>query len=132
MLVLRTVKTTLSPALTVHDAVAAAEFYRSAFDAQELSRQRTPTGQHVIQMSLAGNDLLVVDENLAAFNVSPRTLNGTSVRLNLVVDDPDAVARKAIDAGATEVFPVADQPYGMRQGRVRDPFGHHWLIGKPF
>ena len=124
-------KTTLSPALTVHDAAAAAEFYGKAFGAVEHSRQRTPSGQHVIQMSLAGTDLLVVDENAAAFNLSPRTLNGTSVRLNLVVDDPDAATRKAIEAGATEVFPVADQPYGMRQGRVRDPFGHQWLIGKP-
>jgi PhnB protein len=51
--------------------------------------------------------------------------------LNLIVDDPDAVARQAIAAGATEVFPVNDQPYGLRQGRVEDPYGHHWLIGKP-
>ena len=81
-------------------------------------------------MSIDGNALLVVDENSAAFNVSPRALGGTSVRLNLVVDDPDAVARRAISAGATEVFPVADQPHGMRQGRVQDPYCHHWLIGR--
>ena len=73
----------------------------------------------------------MVDENVPAFNLSPQTLNGTSVRLNLVVDDPDVVAARAVSAGATVVFPIADQPYGMRQGRVADPFGHHWLIGKP-
>jgi len=50
---------------------------------------------------------------------------------SLEVDDPDAVAARAVAAGGTEMFPVADQPYGMRQGRVADPFGHHWLIGKP-
>jgi PhnB protein len=52
------------------------------------------------------------------------------VRVSLHVDDPDAAAGEAIAAGATEMFPVADQPYGLRQGRVVDPFGHHWLIGK--
>jgi PhnB protein len=57
--------------------------------------------------------------------------SGTSTprRISLEVDDPDAVAAQAITAGAREMFAVADQPYGMRQGRVVDPFGHHWLIG---
>jgi PhnB protein len=53
------------------------------------------------------------------------------VRISLIVDDPDALAARAIAAGATEVFPMQDQSYGMRQGRVEDPYGHHWLIGKP-
>jgi len=51
--------------------------------------------------------------------------------MNLIVDDPDGVMRAAIAAGAKEVFPMNDQPYGMRQGRVADPAGHHWLIGRP-
>jgi hypothetical protein len=51
--------------------------------------------------------------------------------LNLIVADADASAARAVAAGATEVFPVADQPYGLRQGRVADPYGHHWLIGTP-
>jgi PhnB protein len=59
---------------------------------------------------------------------SPETAGATTVRVSLHVDDPDAAAARAIAAGATEMFPVADQPYGLRQGRVVDPFGHHWLI----
>jgi uncharacterized glyoxalase superfamily protein PhnB len=51
--------------------------------------------------------------------------------MNLIVDDPDEVTAQALAAGAVEVFPTDDQPYGFRQGRVADPFGHHWLIGKP-
>ena len=51
--------------------------------------------------------------------------------MNLIVDDPDAAAAQAVAAGASEIFPVADQPYGFRQGRVGDPEGHHWLIGRP-
>jgi PhnB protein len=115
--------------LTVRNAPAAVEFYRQAFGAVEGERFTTPTGHVVAQMTLDSEEFFVVDENPDAFNVSPETLGGTSVRLSLVVEDPDAAAAKAIAAGATEIFPVADQPYGMRQGRVADPYGHHWLIG---
>ena len=60
---------------------------------------------------------------------SPETAGATTVRLSLHVADPDAVAARAVAAGATLLFPVADQDYGMRQGQIVDPFGHHWLIG---
>jgi PhnB protein len=122
--------TTLTPMLTVSDAAEAIEFYRAAFGAVELSRQTTPTGQIVAELSIDGQPFFVVDENPRAFNMSPATLDGTSVRLSLVVDDPDEWARRAIAVGASEIFPVEDQPYGMRQGRVSDPFGHHWLLGR--
>ncbi len=121
----------LTPLLTVKDARAIVEFYKKAFGATELSRQSAPTGQFIIEMSLDGVRFYAVDENPPAFNVSPATLGGTTVRLSLIVADPDAVANRAIAAGGKVVFPVADQPYGMRQGRIADPEGHHWLIGKP-
>jgi len=121
----------LTPLLTVKDARAAVEFYKKAFGAIELSRQSAPTGQFIIEMSLDGGHFYAVDENPAGFNLSPTTLGGTSVRLSLIVADPDAVAARAVAAGAKIIFPIADQPYGMRQGRVADPEGHHWLIGKP-
>jgi PhnB protein len=121
----------LIPILTVKDARAIVEFYKKAFAATELSRQSAPTGQFIIGMSIAGELFYVVDENKPAFNVSPTTLGGTSVRISLIVEDPDAVADRAVAAGGKVVFPVADQPYGMRQGRIADPEGHHWLIGKP-
>ena len=124
--------TTLTPMLTVRNASQAIEFYARAFGAREVAPPvRSPSGQIVAQLAIDGQHFFVVDENPAAYNVSPQTLNGTSVRLSLVVDDPDAVAERAVAAGATVVFPIADQPYGMRQGRVADPFGHHWLIGRP-
>ena len=121
----------LTPFLTVKDARAIVEFYKKAFGATELSRQSAPSGQFIIGMSIAGGRFYVVDENRSAFNVSPTTLGGTSVRMSLIVEDPDAVADRAVAAGAKIVFPIADQPYGMRQGRIADPAGHHWLIGKP-
>jgi PhnB protein len=121
----------LTPFLTVKDARGIVEFYKNAFGAVERSRQSTPSGQFIIEMSIEGDVFYAVDENPAAFNVSPSTLGGTTVRLSLIVADPDAAALRAVAAGATIVFPVGDQPYGMRQGRIADPAGHHWLIGKP-
>jgi PhnB protein len=121
----------LTPFLTVKDARGIVEFYKKAFGAVERSRQSTPTGQFIIEMSIGGDVFYAVDENPAAFNLSPTTLGGTSVRMSLIVADPDAAALRAVAAGATIVFPVGDQPYGMRQGRIADPEGHHWLIGKP-
>jgi PhnB protein len=121
----------LTPMLTVKDALAAIDFYCRAFDAVERERFTAPTGHVVAALAVDGLRFFVVDENPEAFNLSPRSLDGTSVRLSLIVDDPDAVAARAIAAGAEEIFPVADQPYGLRQGRVADPDGHHWLIARP-
>ena len=121
----------LTPMLTVRDARAASSYYQQAFGATERSRFASPSGQFVIELAIGSYRFFAVDENADAFNVSPDMLGGTSVRLNLIVDDPDAMAARAVDAGAKVLFPVADQPYGMRQGRVVDPFGHHWLVGKP-
>lgn len=124
-------KPELTAFLTVKDARAMAEFYKKAFGATEVSRQSTPTRQFIIELSIDGDRFYAVDENPGAFNVSPATLGGTSVRMSLIVDDPDGVAERAVAAGAKVIFPIADQPYGMRQGRIADPAGHHWLIGKP-
>jgi len=123
--------TKIIPFLTVRNAGAAIDFYKEAFGAKELSRLETPAGQVVAELSIDGAQINVTDENPDGHNLSPETLNGTSVRVDLVVADPDAVAQRAIAAGASELFAIADQPYGWRQGRVVDPFGHHWLIGRP-
>jgi len=117
--------------LTVRNAAQAVEFYKRAFGATEVSQAKTPTGQIVAEMSIQKQAFFVVDENPQAFNMSPKSLGGTTVRLSLIVDEPDELTRRALAAGASVVFPIADQPYGLRQGRVEDPYGHHWLIGKP-
>ena len=121
----------LIPMLTVRNAAAALDFYGRAFGAIEQTRFETPSGQIVAEMTIGDESFFVVDENPDAFNLSPETLGGTSVRISLSVNDPDATAGQAIAEGAVEIFPVTDQPYGLRQGRVADPFGHHWLISKP-
>jgi len=125
------VQASLTPMLSVQDADAAIDFYERAFGAQLVDRQDFGTVV-VAELAIEGSRFYVVTEDAERGNVSPRTHGGrTTVRLDLVVDDPDAVAARAVGAGAHEMFPVADQSYGFRQGRVVDPEGHHWLIGKP-
>lgn len=120
----------IKPVLTVRDAEGAIDFYKRAFGATEVSRVVNPNGI-VAEMAIDDAEFMVVDEVREAFNLSPQTLGGTSVRIHLLVADPDAFAARAVAEGATEVFPIADQPYGLRQGRFADPFGHHWLVGRP-
>src|SRR5437762_8215575 len=98
---------TLTPMLTLRNAAEAIEFYQRAFGASEIApRVTSPTGQIVAALAVDGQRFFVVDENVKAFNNSPETLKGTTVRLSLVVNDPDAVAERAIRAGATVVFPI--------------------------
>jgi PhnB protein len=120
------------PFLAVKDVDAAVAFYARAFDAvEEDERVRAPDGPQVALLSIGGHRVGVATEAPDLGTPSPETLGATTVRISLHVDDPDAVAAQAVAAGAREMFAVADQPYGMRQGRVVDPFGHHWLIGRP-
>ena len=123
--------TTITPVLTVRGATAAVEFYQRAFGAREIYRNTYPDGRIVAEMAVGQAHFRVADEAPEAVNLSPQTLGGTTVRINLLVADPDALARQAIANGAIEVAPIADQPYGLRQGRLSDPFGHHWLVGRP-
>jgi len=123
--------TELHPFLAVRDVAAAVDFYAAAFGAVEINRVVAPDGTVVAQIEIDGNRVGLASEAPALGTPSPETVGATTVRLGLVVDDPDAVAAQAVAAGANEMFPVADQPYGWRQGRVVDPFGHHWLVGRP-
>jgi PhnB protein len=122
--------TSLYPFLAVRNADAAIAFYVEAFGASVSERLEAPGGVVVAVLEIAGMPFGLATEAPELGTPSPETIGATTVRVSLHVDDPDAVAAQAISAGAREMFPVADQPYGMRQGRVVDPFGHHWLIGR--
>ncbi len=91
-------------------------------------RVEAPGGPVVAVLEIAGMPFGVATESAELGTPSPESAGVTTVRVSLHVDDPDAAAARAIAAGATEMFPVEDQPYGLRQGRVVDPFGHHRLI----
>ena len=117
--------------LSVRNGAKAVEFYKAAFGAGELFRLEAPDGAVVAQLSVGGGEFWVADESPEHKNFSPESLGGGTARMGMVVENPDAVFARAVAAGATVVHPVADQEYGWRVGRVVDPFGHHWEIGKP-
>ena len=125
------IKTSIAPMLSVRNGAKAVEFYKAAFAAGELFRLDAEDGSVVAQLSVGEAEFWVADESPANKNFSPESLGGGTVRMVLVVANPDAVFERAVKAGATVIWPVEDQPYGWRVGRIVDPFGHHWEIGKP-
>lgn len=119
----------IAPWLSVRRSGEAVEFYKSAFGATEAYRLDAGGGV-IARLSIQGAEFWVGDESPEHGNFSPETLNGSSVRIILTVADPDAVFAQARTAGATEVYPVSEG-HGWRIGRVVDPYGHHWEIGRP-
>ena len=120
-------RTAVTATLSVRNWTQAINFYRAAFGANELYRV---DGGGVAQLSVSGAEFWVAEESAQQLNFSPESLGGCSVRMLLIVEDPTAVCAQAIRAGATEVAPVADA-HCWRLGRIVDPFGHHWEIGRP-
>jgi len=120
---------TIAPWLSVRNSLKALDFYKAAFGATEAYRMDFPGGV-VAKLSVNGAEFWLGDESPEHHNFSPETLGGGSVRIILTVTDPDAVFSQALLAGASVVYPVGEE-HGWRLGRVVDPFGHHWEIGRP-
>ena len=129
-------KTSISPMLSVRHGAKAVEFYKAALGAGESFRLDAEDGSVVARLSVGESEFWVADESPEHKNLSPESLGaefrgGATVRMVMIVGDPDAVFERAVKAGATVVWPVEDKEYGWRVGRIVDPFGHHWEIGKP-
>jgi PhnB protein len=122
-------KSSLTPWLSVGNCVNAVKFYQAAFSALEVYRMEADGGL-VVRLSVDGAEFCVSGDSSDLGNPGPESLGGGSVRMILTVGDPDAVFAQALSAGATQVFPVGEE-YGWRLGRLMDPFGLHWEIGRP-
>ena len=120
-------RTVITATLSVRDCPRAIAFYKAAFGAVELFR--VPDGG-VAELAVDGAPFWVSEESPENLNFSPESLGGCSVWKLLVVDDPAALCARAIAAGAKSVIAVAPSCDWLL-GRVLDPFGHHWEIGKP-
>jgi PhnB protein len=120
------------PQLSVRRGREAIEFYKAAFGAVEVYRVGgTDDNPDVVaELSIGSASFWVSDEAPASANFSPESVGGATVRLLLIVDDPSSAVERAKAAGAIEVYPVTEE-HGWRLGRVEDPFGHDWEIGKP-
>lgn len=120
--------TALTPSISMKGADKAIEFYKAAFGATQDVRLDMPDGSIAhAELLINGGRIMLAEEN-PQFNMSPSTLGGTTVVLHLYVDDVDAVFKRAIELGATETMAIADQFYGDRSGRVKDPYGYVWVI----
>jgi PhnB protein len=126
------VRATATAYLSVRGASAAIEFYKRAFGATEITRLVQPDGRigHA-EIDISGARIMLADEFPEAGFSSPESLGGSPVYIHLNVADVDAIAQRAVAAGAKVVRPVEDQFYGDRSGRFSDPFGYTWAISTP-
>ena len=129
--------TSIAPMLAVPDGPSAIEFYKAAFGATE--RWKIGSGE-VAGLLVDGAPVFLANETPSRATLSPQRAGGTTVRIELFVDDPVAWHARAVAAGATNGNPVTEHRHPMTgpepwdrmlQGGVVDPFGHIWLIGRP-
>lgn len=116
-----------SPHIVVRDAVRALDFYKRAFGAVETLRLQEPSGRlgHA-EFTVARAHIMMADEYPEMGIVGPQTLGGTTFSIHIYVEDVDAIAARAVAAGATLERPVSDEFYGDRVASLKDPFGHRW------
>lgn len=124
------IKTSIQPWLSVGNSAKAGAFYNEAFGAIETYRMETPDGGLVLKLSVDGAEFWVSGQSSDTEEVNANSLRQEVIKIILTVENPDAVFEQAIKAGAKEVFPVGED-FGWRLGRLSDPFGIDWEIGKP-
>lgn len=121
---------TLTPFLTVRDAARAIEFYKKAFGAKERGVAKDPDGKVMHAELMIGDSIIMLSDEYPEFGcLSPQTIGGSSSGLHIYLDGVDAAFDRAVKAGAEVEMPVADQFWGDRYGKLKDPFGHKWSIG---
>jgi PhnB protein len=118
--------------LSVRHGRSAIEFYKAVFDAVEDYRVGGTDDEPAVvaQLSVGTTSFWVADESPAHDNFSPESLGGSTTRMLLIAEDPQGVIERAVAAGATEIY-RANEAHGWLLGRIEDPFGHHWEIGRP-
>lgn len=122
---MKTIKTSIAPWLSVYNGAKAIVFYTSAFGAVENYYIEDPDGNIVAKFSVDGAEFWISTDKTKKYSGAEG-----NVRMILTVSNPDAVFEKALSAGAKEIFPVGEE-HGWRVGRLVDPFGHYWEIGRP-
>ena len=119
----------VTPYLIVNGAAQALDYYKMAFDAQELMRFPSPDGKIVhAEIQIGNSRVMLADESPQMGNNSPTTLGGSGTGLMLYVDDADSTFERAVSGGAKVKQELKTQFYGDRNGTITDPFGHSWTI----
>ena len=123
--------TVLTARLVVRDAHGALDFYASIFDAELVACFEDRRGIVVhAELRIGGTKLMLTEEDFPESNGSPTSLGGSPVLLHCRCGDPDALAERILASGGSVILPVSDRFHGAREGRVRDPFGHVWILGR--
>lgn len=121
--------TSFQPQLWVDNAAAAVSFYESAFAATVV--HRVGEGDDIVaQLMVCDAAFWVAASSPDLRRLSPLSANLTTSRTLLVVEDPDALVEQAVESGASQMAAVSEE-HGWRLGRIVDPFGHEWEIGRP-
>lgn len=120
---------TLTPYLTVRDAIRAIQFYKDAFGAEEIGVMKGPDGKVMHAEIRIGDSLVMLGDESPQFGaLSPLSIGGSGMGLHVYVEDVDSAFDRAIKAGGTVEMPVTDMFWGDRYGKLTDPFGHKWSI----
>jgi PhnB protein len=122
---------TITPRLVVPDG--AIEFYERAFGAEPVGEPFTAPDGALIHAELRIGDSVIMLSGPSTDEVPARTpasLGGVTAIMATYWEDVDAAWERAVGAGAEVLYPLADQFYGERGGRVRDPFGHQWMLSQ--
>ena len=121
----------ITPHIVVRGAVEAAAFYARAFGAEEVSRVPVPGGRVMsLELRIGDATVMLADEFPEMGVLSPLSLGGTAVVLQVQTADADALWARAVAAGATVLQPLRDAFWGERHGQLSDPFGHKWGIAQ--
>ena len=121
--------TFFAPQLYIPNGVTDVSFYEKAFGAIELRKFMNDNGTyHVSELSINGCLFHLHEQKPEAGQFAPEKVKGTTALIGLFVEDVDAVMNKAVAAGAIVTSSAQSYDYGYRQGEIKDPFGHCWLI----
>ena len=122
---------TVTPNIVVREAPKAIDFYKKALGAEEIMRLPGPDGKIMhAELRIGDSVVMLMEEKPEMGSKSPKAYGGSPVSFYVYVDKVDAAWKRAVDAGATPVMPLADMFWGDRTGRLEDPFGHSWSLAQ--
>jgi len=126
------IRSEVQPRLVIERVDDAIAFYCATFGAELIERYVDATGVVVHAAIRIGTSIVTMAEEVKAWRLlGPTAIGGSPVLLHLTLHDPDAACARATERGGTVVIPLQDRPWGKREGRIRDPFGHLWILSRP-
>jgi PhnB protein len=122
---------TITPQMTLDNAIEAIDWYKKALGAEETSRAVGPDGQILHAELRIGSSKIMVNDAMMG-GKGPKALGGSPMSLWIYVEDCDALFNRAVAAGGKVTYggmgEMQDQFWGDRSGSFTDPSGYTWTI----